>query len=199
MTAPNHEPAGGHHRPSSLSGQNLLVMQQVTGFLSNDFAIEDEHGQALAQGRTLGSAASRFFGGSRRLEILGLDGTVLFEVQDPRTFGRDRYRVTGPAGEPIAEIVQRIAFFRTSVQISVVDGTVLRLDGSLSGFSFSLMAGDSAVATVDRQWAGLGKALMGRSRYAVSLDPAMPEVVRHAVIGSVIALDLIRDKAERNN
>lgn len=41
--------------------------------------------------------------------------------------------------------------------------------------------------------------MLGRSRYAVELDPGMPEVVRYAVIGSVIALDLIRDKASNNN
>ena len=115
------------------------------------------------------------------------------------TFGRDRYRVTGPQGEPIAEIVQRISFFRTSVAISVVDGTDLQLDGSRSGFSFRLMAGETSVATVDRKWAGFGRAMLGRSRYAVELDPGMPEVVRYAVIGSVIALDLIRDKASNNN
>ncbi|XKH54669.1 LURP-one-related family protein [Citricoccus nitrophenolicus] len=184
---------------SSLSGQNLLVMQQVTGFMSNDFAIENGEGLVVAHGHTRGSAASRMFRGNRQFEIQDLDGTPLFRVEDPMTLGRDRYRVTGPQGEPIAEIVQRISFFRTSVAISVVDGTDLQLDGSLSGFSFRLMAGQAPVASVDRKWAGLGRAMLGRSRYAVELDPGMPEVVRYAVIGSVIALDLIRDKASNNN
>lgn len=138
-------------------------------------------------------------GGNRRFEVTDLAGTPLFQVQDPMTWGRDRYRVTNPQGGPIAGLVQRMTFFRTSVQISVVDGTELQLDGSLSGFSFRLMAGEAAVATVDRKWAGLGQAFMGRSRYAVSLDPDMPEIVRYAVIGSAIALDLIRDKAERRD
>lgn len=134
---------------NALSRTHLLVMQQVTGFLSNDFTLEDSEGQAVAYGHTRGSAASRMFRGHRE-----------FEIQD-------------------------------------VDGTELQLDGSLSGFRFRLMAGEAAVATVDRQWAGLGQAFMGRSRYGVSLDPNMPEIVRYAVIGSVIALDLIRDKAQR--
>ena len=184
---------------NALTQTNLLVMQQVTGFLSNDFALEDSEGRAVAYGHTRGSAASRFFGGNRSFEITDLSGTPLFQVHDPMTLGRDRYRVTGPGGEPLAELVQRIAFFRTSVAVSVVDGTELQLDGSLSGFSFRLMAGETSVATVDRQWAGLGKALLGRSRYGLSLDPGMPELVRCAVIGSVIALDLIRDKQNRRN
>lgn len=183
---------------NALVRTDLPVMQQITGFLSNDFALEDSEGQAVAHGHTRGSAASRMFRGHREFEITDLSGTPLFHVHDPMSAGQDRYRVTDPQG-PIAELVQRIAVFRTSVQISVVDGTELRLDGSLSGLTFRLMAGETSVATVDHQWAGLGKALLARSRYAVKLDPCMPEVVRYAVIGSVIALDLICDKQNRRN
>jgi uncharacterized protein YxjI len=183
---------------SSLTGQNLLVVQQVSGFLSNDFALEDGQGRPVAHIQTLGSAASRFLRGNRAFAVVGLDGYPLFRVEDPLGLGRERYRITDPQGGPIAELAQRFAVFRTSVAISVVDGTELRLDGSLSGFSFRLMAGQTPVASVDRRWAGLGRALRGRSRYALRLDPAMPELVRYAVIGSVIALDLIRDKAHRN-
>jgi uncharacterized protein YxjI len=183
---------------SSLTGQNLLVVQQVSGFLSNDFALEDGQGRPVAHIQTLGSTASRFLRGNRAFAVVGLDGYPLFRVEDPLGLGRDRYRITDPQGGPIAELAQRFAVFRTSVAISVVDGTELRLDGSLSGFSFRLMAGQAPVASVDRRWAGLGRALRGRSRYALHLDPAMPELVRYAVIGSVIALDLIRAKAHRN-
>lgn len=183
----------------SLTGQNELSIQQVTGFMSNDFAIEDAQGRPVASIRTTGSAASRFFAGSRRFEITDLSGGVLFQVQDPMTWGRDRYRVTAPDGSPIAELVQRIAFFKTTVQVSVVDGTELRLEGNFLDYSYRLLAGGHPVAAVDRKWAGLGKALLGHSRYAVTLDPGMPELVRYAVVGSVIALDLIRDKANRRH
>lgn len=184
---------------NALAATDRLVMQQVTGFMSNDFTLEDAEGRAVAYGHTRGSAASRFFAGSRSLEITDLAGATLFHVEDPMTFGRDRYRVIDPNGGPLAEIVQRIAFFRTSVQVSVVDGTELQLDGNLRGLDFQLTAGGMAVATVKRQWAGFGKALLGHSRYLLSLDPGMPELVRYAVIGSVIALDLIRDKQRRRN
>jgi uncharacterized protein YxjI len=184
---------------TSLTGQNLLMMQQVTGFMSNDFAIQDGQGRPVAHIHTQGSAASRLFRGNRTFVVVDVDGIPLFTVEDPMGLGRDRYRITEPQGGPIAELTQRFAMFRTSMRISVVDGTELRLDGSLSGFAFQLMAGDVPVATVDRKWAGLGQALRGRSRYAVHVDPAMPELVRYAVIGGVIALDLIRDKANRND
>jgi uncharacterized protein YxjI len=182
---------------ASLTGQNELSIQQVTGFMSNDFAIEDGQGRPVASIRTTGSAASRFFAGSRQFEITDLSGVVLFQVHDPMTWGRDRYRVTAPDGSPIAELVRRTTFFTTSVQASVVDGTELRLEGNFLDHSYRLLAGEQVVAVVDRTWAGLGKALLGHSRYALRLDPAMPVLVRYAVIGSVIALDLIRDKAQR--
>lgn len=184
---------------NALEATDLLVMQQVTGFLSNDFALEDSEGRPVAYGHTRGSAASRIFGGSRQLEITALDGTPLFSVQDPMTWGRDRYRVTDPQGGPIADLVQRMTFLRTSVQVSVVDGTELVLDGNLRGMDFQLTAGGTAVATVNRKWAGLGQAVLGRSRYALSLDPGMPGLVRYAVIGSVIALDLMRAKQSRRS
>ncbi|MGM7670149.1 LURP-one-related/scramblase family protein [Microbacterium sp. A93] len=184
---------------NALETTDLLVMQQVTGFLSNDFALEDSEGRVVAHGHTRGSAASRIFGGNRQFEITDLDGTPLFHVHDPMTLGRDRYRVTDPQGGPIADLLQRMTFLRTSVQISVVDGTELVLDGNLRGMDFRLTAGGTAVATVNRKWAGLGQALMGRSRYGLSLDPGMPGLVRYAVIGSVIALDLIRAKQSRRN
>jgi uncharacterized protein YxjI len=181
----------------SLTGQDELSIQQVTGFMSNDFAIEDAQGRPVASIRTTGSMASRFLGGSRRFEVADLSGAGLFHVHDPMTWGRDRYRVTTPDGSPIAELVQRVAFFKTSVQVSVVDGTELRLEGNFFDHSYRLLVGEHMVAAVDRKWAGLGKALLGHSRYAVQLDPGMPDLVRYAVIGSVIALDLIRDKADR--
>lgn len=186
-----------HGPKPSLTGQNELSIQQVSGFLSNDFAIEDTQGRAVATIRTTGSAASRFVAGSRRFEVTDPSGRVLFQVHDPMTLGRDRYRVSAPDGAPLAELVQRRTFFATSVLVSVVDGTELRLEGDLIGHSYRLLAGGHPVAEVGRRWAGLGRALLGRSRYAVSLDPALPELVRYAAIGSVIALDLIRAKASR--
>ncbi|MEV4900497.1 LURP-one-related family protein [Citricoccus sp. NPDC055426] len=184
---------------NALESADLLVMQQVTGFLSNDFALEDAEGRPVAYGHTLGSTAERMFGGNRQFEITDRSGTPLFHVHDPMTWGRDRYRVTDPQGGPIADLVQRMTFLRTSVQVSVVDGTELVLDGNLMGMDFQLTAGGTAVATVNRRWAGLGQAMLGRSRYALSLDPGMPPLVRCAVIGSVIALDLIRAKQSRRN
>jgi uncharacterized protein YxjI len=181
----------------SLTGQNELSIQQVTGFMSNDFAIEDAHGRPVASIRTTGSAASRFFAGNRQFEVTDLSGTALFQVHDPMTWGRDRYRVTAPDGSPIAELVQRTAFLKTSVQVSVVDGTELRLEGNFFDHSYRLLVDEHPVAAVDRTWAGFGKALLGHSRYALQMDPGMLELVRYAVIGSVISLDLIRDKAHR--
>jgi hypothetical protein len=57
-------------------------------------------GRPVASIRTTGSAASRFFAGSRQFEVTDQCGTALFQVHDPMTWGRDRYRVTAPDGSP---------------------------------------------------------------------------------------------------
>ncbi|MFC7402830.1 LURP-one-related/scramblase family protein [Citricoccus sp. GCM10030269] len=179
------------------TGGRVLVLQQITGLLSNDFTIEDQHGEPVAQVHTRGSGLSRFFLGSRRFEITDLQDRLLFQVQDTVTFGRDRFQITDADGQSLAQIVQRITFFRKEVDVSVVDGTTLRLRGDLFGFDFEILAEERRVATVSRKWSGLGRALLGRSTYALELDPEMPETIRYATLGSVIALDLIRAKANR--
>ena len=176
---------------------HVLVLQQTTGVLSNDFAIEDAQGRPIAQVHTRGSGLGRMFLGSRQFEVTDLNGATLFQVQDLATLGRDRYQVLDAQGSPIARIVQRFTLFTKQVDLEVADGTVLTLRGSLFEYDFQIMAGSTQVAAVSRQWSGLGRALMGHSTYVLRLDPGMPELVRYAVIGGVIALDLIREKESR--
>ena len=137
------------------------------------------------------------FMGSRQFQITGLNGATLFHVQDLATLGRDRYQVLDAGGTPIARIVQRFTLFTKQVDVEVADGTVLTLRGSLFEYDFQIMAGPTEVAAVSRQWSGLGRALLGHTTYVLRLDPGMPEPVRYAVVGGVIALDLIREKESR--
>ena len=194
-TPPAPPPSG---RPTPGPGQpHVLVLQQTTGVLSNDFAIEDGQGRPIAHVHTRGSELGRMFMGSRQFQITGLNGATLFHVQDLATLGRDRYQVLDAGGTPIARIVQRFTLFTKQVDVEVADGTVLTLRGSLFEYDFQIMAGPTEVAAVSRQWSGLGRALLGHTTYVLRLDPAMPELVRYAVVGGVIALDLIREKESR--
>lgn len=180
--------------PSSLLQQNLVVMQQVTNFNSNDFAVLDAYGAPVGHVRTGGSGAARFFTGSRELDLLDGDGTPLAHISDPMNFGRDRFEVTYPDGRHLAEVLKRISMFSTKVDVSVCDGSELQLQGNFIGFDFRFMLGEWEIAAVSRQWGGVAAGLLGHSRYALRIREDAPDPVRRAVLSGCVVLDLIRAK-----
>ncbi|UFU05244.1 LURP-one-related/scramblase family protein [Ruania halotolerans] len=182
----------------TLLAHHRLVIDQVTNFMSNDFAISDPQGQQVGHIETGGSALGRALMGSRELTVFDGPGQPLLHVKDTVTFGRDRMEIFDGHGQPLAHLVKRIAFFRTRVTIEL-DGTPLELTGNIWGFDFTLSGPRGQMATVARSWSGIGKALLGHSRYVVDLSPELAPRERQAVLGAVIALDLIREKQQRNN
>lgn len=177
---------------------DTLVIDQVTNVMSNDFAISDADGQQVGSIRTEGNALKRMFLGSRRLLVLDDDGTALLRLEDTMTLGRDRMEITDGDGRPLASLVKRMSFLKSRITV-VVDDTELDLTGNMWGFDFTMSGPRGELATVARSWSGLGKALLGHSRYVVRLTPGVPARERQAVLGSVIALDLIREKESRSN
>lgn len=181
-----------------LLDQNTLVMQQVSSMMSNDFEILDEQGQPVGLVNTTGSLASRMVRGSRSLVVTEVSGEPVLSVEDSLNFVRDTFELSDAQGQPLAHLRTRFAFFRTSVDMHLADGTVVEMSGNIRGFDFEFRLGDRVPARVSRQWSGLGKALLGRSTYSVQFDPEAPRTVRAAIIGGVIALDLIRQKDKNN-
>lgn len=183
---------------NGLLDQNILLMQQVTSMMSNNFEITDEHGQPVCIVETTGSLASRMLRGSRALTVTEVSGEPVLSVADSMNLVRDTFELSDPHGQPLAHLRKRFAVFRTSVDMHLADGTVVEMNGNVLGFDFEFRLGDRIPARVSRQWSGFGKALLGRSTYSVQFDPEAPRHVRAAIIGGVIALDLIRRKAENN-
>lgn len=169
-------------------------MQQVTGIMSNNFDIKDGRGEVVGIIATSGSVASRFFMGSRTLEVTEADGRPVLTVTDTVNFGRDTFELTSPDGQELAHLRKRFTFFRTRVDMHLADGTVVELHGSVWDFDFEFRIRNAVSARVSRQWAGIGRGLLGHSQYAVEFDPALPARLRSAIIGGVVALDLIRAK-----
>lgn len=185
--------------PGILLTQNSLVMQQTTGFMSNNFDILDGAGErAVGHVTTSGSGVSRFFAGSRSLHVADADGTPLLHVADPMGLGFDRFEITTPDGAALAAVTKKFAFFSTKVAFSVTDGTQLELFGNFIGMDFEFRVQGRVAAHVSRKWAGFGRGFLGRSRYQVTIDPAVPPQLRLTIIGGCIVLDLIRAKQENN-
>lgn len=183
-----------------LLGHDTLVMQQVTGFLSNDFDILDSTGQqVVGHVTTTGNGVSRFFAGSRSLDVADADGTPLLHVEDPPDLGFDRFELSTPDGAPLAEVNSHFALFSTRVSLSVAAGPLFELNGDMLGLDYTFRLGDQLAATVTRQWGGLGRGVLGHSRYVLAIDPAAPPRARLAIIGGCIVLDLIRQKKSRSS
>lgn len=176
---------------------NVLVFQQTKNLTKNDFSIMDEQGDQLARVETGGSLLGRMLMGSRELTVLeGPDRPVL-RVKDSITIGRDRMEILDAEGHQIASLVKRISFLKTRITLEI-QGEEVDLEGNILGFEFQVKGSSGVVGTVSREWSGLGNAFMGMSTYSLRLAEHLSPPQRHALIGAVLALDLIREKESKN-
>lgn len=177
----------------SILTHDTLVFQQTKNFSKNDFAIMDAQGQQVAHVETGGSTMGRMFMGARELTVFDGPGNPFVRVNDTVTFGRDRMEILDVDGTKIAGLVKRLAFFKTRVTLDLA-GEEIDLHGNIFGFEFEVVGQHGVLATVARQWSGIGNAFVGMSTYTVQLAPNLTETQRKAVIGAMLALDLIREK-----
>lgn len=178
----------------SLVDQNVLVLQQVRSFLTNDFDILDAEGSPVATIHTEGSTLSRMFRGSRELTVLENDQPVLRITDEVNIFSRDTYTVADGSGAPLATLTRLFTFASKKIQVDLSDGVSLLCTGSLFSRSFTIARGDAVAARIERRMPGIAEALMGHDRYALSMDPTLPPIYRGAIIGTVIAIDLMSAK-----
>lgn len=182
----------------TIFAQDMLVFQQTKNFTKNDFAILDAAGIQIAHVETVGSALGRMFTGARELTVFDGPQNPAIVVKDTMTMGRDRFEIFDGNGSPLASLVKRITLFKTRVAISML-GEELELLGSVWDFDFQITSSQGVLGTVTRQWSGMGNALMGMSTYALHLGGNLSIQQRQAIIGSVLALDLIREKQRRDS
>jgi uncharacterized protein YxjI len=177
----------------SVLTQNQLIFLQTKSFSKNDFSITDVQGQEVARVATGGSALSRAFMGARQLTVLDGPENPIIQVKDTVTFGRDRMEILDGAGKPLASLVKRVTLLKTRVTIDV-GSEQIDLQGDFLGFDFQLVGTQGVWATISREWSGADKALLGKSTYSVEITPLLEAPARRVIIGSVLALDLIREK-----
>mgnify|MGYP006989298239 FL=1 len=184
----------------SLAQADSFALQQTSTMLSNDMSVTTADGTPVATVVTRGGGLSRMLMGARGFDVLDArDDRVLFRLSDPATLGRDVYAMTGPHGEPLAQLRQELSLMRTAVSVRVADGTAYTVTGNLFDHDYQMVAGEVPIARVTAEFRGLMKLLRGRSAYRLDLDPQMPPVVRCAVLGTAVALDLIRAKRSRSS
>lgn len=176
-----------------------LIVDQVTSFLSNDFAIRDSEGTPLGHIITEGGLGSRVFLGSRQLTVIDSDETAFVYLDDVVNLGLDRFELYDTAAHELATITKEFTFFSNRLSIAMATGEELQLAGDWLDWNFTIDAPDQAIAQVARSFPGIGPALLGRSRYVVAFEPTATPDQRRATFGATIAIDLIRAKKQRNS
>ncbi|MFD2395274.1 LURP-one-related/scramblase family protein [Dietzia aerolata] len=147
---------------------NVLVFQQTSNFVKNDFAIMDGQGTQIGHVETGGSTLARMFAGSRELTVFEGPGNPVIQVKDTYTLGRERMEIYDGHGQPLASLVRRLALFGTRISLDL-QGEELELSGNIWGFEFQINGPMGAMGTVSREWSGLGNAFLGMSTYSLRL------------------------------
>lgn len=194
---PQPTPEISQQSPLPLLTENTLVVQQTRSFMSNDFELQSQGGQVLGRVLTTGSTAGRLLKGNRTFDLVDSNGNLLLKIIDPFDLGLDRYELHNPDGSLFAHVQKQFSFMRKRLAIEL-PGLTLQLEGSLFEYDFNITVNGHVAAHVARQWGGLMAGLRGKSRYGVTFDPGAPEPVRLAIVGGLVALDLIRAKDARN-
>ena len=171
---------------------DVIVMDQIRSFLSNDFGIHDGHGQGIGSLRTEGGIGARMLMGNRELAVLDSDGSLLCRVVDPPDLGFDSFEVRDPTGGRVARIVKEFTFFSKSLRVELATGGQMSVKGELFDREFTVMGPLGEAARVSRRWPGVADFLLSRERYVVAMAAGLPVPERLGTIGAVIALDLIR-------
>lgn len=182
---------------TGLLSHDVLIVQQINSFMANDFDILDTTGGVL--GRVVGqdSFGGLFFAGPRRFLLVQSDGTPLLAFDDVMDIGFDTFEMSWPDGRRLATLRRRPALFSTSITVTAATGTSLELVGDLGGLDYQVVSGGTVLGRVAREWAGMGAALLGHSRYAMAFAPDANAETRLLALGTAIALDLIRRKRRR--
>ena len=171
-------------------------MQQFRNGLSPEFDILDDQEQVVGMVGGTESGARRFFLGPREFDVLDADGRLLAHVSDVRDFWRDTYEIARGDGSVLATIARKMGFFSHRFSIALSTGEVFMVEGDFFGREFSVVDADDEeiVAQVSRERAGFVKALLGHDRYALYYPAGTSPDRRLAILGGMIALDLMRAK-----
>ena len=171
-------------------------MQQFRNGLSPEFDILDDQEQVVGMVGGTESGARRFFLGPREFDVLDADGSLLAHVSDVRDFWRDTYEIVRGDGSMLATVARKVAFFSRRFSIALSTGEEFMVEGNFFDREFNVVNtnGGGAVAQVSRERAGFAKAFLGHDRYALYYPAGTSPDRRLAILGGMIALDLMRAK-----
>lgn len=181
--------------PMGLIDADVLIIDQVTKLLRTDFEIH-EGDQVVGQITTLGNPLARMFGGHREFLVSEPDGTQVLRLKDVMNFmSRDTYEVLDGGDRSLGTLRREFTLVHKKLSFVPADGgDPLEVRGSFFGHEYTIAVRNEAVAQISRRWAGLAQSLLGGQRYAVTFLPGAGPRLRQIILGTVVAIDLVRAK-----
>ena len=179
--------------------QREIVVRQTKALGRDTFAIEGPDGELLGTARqTL--KMSDLVKASRGVEVFDADGAHVLSIEDPVNFIRDKYVVhqVNPPLE-LARLTQRFAWIGAKFDVEVAGFPDVQIQGQAFQLNYTLTSQGRPLATVDAEYSGMGRMLMGKSSYRVRIEPDLDERQHAAVIGIALAIDMRRAKMRRNS
>ena len=187
-------------KSTSLLNHDLLVVQQTRAGASTEFNIEDAQGALIGLiSCTQKSGVRQFFGGAREFDLLEADGTRLAHLSDDRKIWRDTYTLLRADGSQLATVSKQAKLFSRRITTTLTTGEELLVEskGNFSDRELNITSNRSGnvVAQASRERVGFAEALRGHDRYVLHVPSLSPEL-RLAILGTVVALDMMRAKEE---
>lgn len=181
---------------TGLLHQDLLILQQLRNGLSPEFDILDDQEQVVGMVGGTESGARQFLLGPREFDVLDADGRRLAHVTDVRELWRDTYEIMRGDGSMLATVARKLGFFSHRFSIELSTGEEFMVEGDFFGREFNVVdaVAEEIVAQASRERAGFVKALLGHDRYALYYPVDTSPDRRLAILGGMIALDLMRAK-----
>jgi len=176
-----------------------VVVKQTKALGRDTFAIEGPGGTPLGTARqTL--KMSDLVKASRGVEVFDADGAHVLSIEDPVNFIRDKYivhLVTPPL--QLAKLTKRFSWIGAKFDVEMAGLPDVQIQGQAFQLNYTLTSQGRPLATVDAEYSGMGRILMGKTSYRVRIEPGLDERQHAAVIGITLAIDMRRAKMRKNS
>lgn len=174
---------------------DVLIVDQITRLFRSDFDIH-EGDQVVGHIATEGSGMARFFGGNRDFLVTEPDGTQVLRLRDVMNFlSRDTFEIVDGGDQPLGALRREFTMFAKRLTFVPADGgDPMEVKGSFFGYDYELSVRNEPVADISQRWGGLAQSLFGGQRYAVTFHPGASPRLRQIILGTVIAIDLLKAK-----
>ncbi|MEW5852778.1 MAG: phospholipid scramblase-related protein [Myxococcota bacterium] len=186
--------------------KNVFVVKEHVGLLkaANNFDVLDpETGAVVLECReeNLGPITKllRFTDYKRmtpfELIIRPPGGAPMLVVRRGISLFLSNVAVTDGGGTSLGSFQQRLFSIGGAFQVSDAEGRpTCELKGSWTSWEFKFLRGDATLATVSREWGGLGRELLTTAdNYVLNIEPtvAYDDPVRALILAAVLCIDMV--------